>query len=55
MSEPTVVVELTREELDVLRTALQLLKDALSREEADELDQVTAIQAKLPSGTESPG
>jgi len=55
MAEATVSLELTREEMEVLRTALQLLKDMLSREEADELDLVHAIQAKLPLKSEPRG
>lgn len=53
MAERTVWLELTLQELEVLRTALQLLKDTLSREEADELEVVHAILAKLPSGSET--
>jgi hypothetical protein len=42
-------LELTQEELVVVRTALELLEDTFSKEEADQLDQVQALIAKLPA------
>ncbi|HEU4671637.1 MAG TPA: hypothetical protein VFS32_01940 [Candidatus Limnocylindrales bacterium] len=52
MTEPTAAPEartisLTPAELDLLRTALRLLESALGREEADELDEVKALLARL--------
>ena len=52
MTEPTAAPEartisLTPAELELLRTALRLLESALGREEADELDEVKALLARL--------
>ena len=41
-------LDLTRSELALVRTALELLEDTLGREEAKELDEVQAILARLP-------
>lgn len=40
-------VELTADELELVRTALRLLRSALGREEADELGEVRALLARL--------
>lgn len=40
-------LELTRGELDILRTALRLLASTLGREEADELAEVQRLLARL--------
>lgn len=42
-------LELSTAELDLIRTALRLLESTLSREEADELDEVQALLARLSS------
>jgi Arc/MetJ-type ribon-helix-helix transcriptional regulator len=53
MTEPaasttrTVHLEMTPSEADLLRTALRLLEDTLGREEADELEEVQALLARL--------
>ena len=41
-------LELTPDEVQLLRTALELLEDTLGREEADELKEVQALLAHLP-------
>ncbi len=46
-SQSTVALDLTPVELDLLRTALGHLLATLGREEADELEQVQAILAKV--------
>jgi hypothetical protein len=46
-ANPTVSVEFSRSELDLLRTALRLLLSTLGREEADELVEVQALLAKI--------
>jgi len=45
----TVRLDLTPAELELLRTALRVLGSTLGREEADELDEVQALLAKLPA------
>lgn len=40
-------LELTRAELDILRTALRLLASTLGREEAEELAEVQRLLARL--------
>jgi hypothetical protein len=45
--ENTIEVQLTEDELELLRNALGHLEATLGREEADELEQVQALQAKL--------
>lgn len=40
-------LELTRAELEILRTALRLLASTLGREEADELAEVQRLLARL--------
>jgi hypothetical protein len=45
--QSTVALELTAAELELLRTALGLLEATLGREEADELEQVQSILAKV--------
>ncbi len=45
--EPTLELRLTRDEHDLLRTALELLETTLSREEADELVAVQQLLVKL--------
>lgn len=47
-STATLSVELTHDELELVRAALNLLKSTLGREEADELEEVQALLAKLP-------
>jgi hypothetical protein len=46
----TVPVELTPAELELVRTALQILEDTLGHEEADELEAVQALLGRLPKG-----
>lgn len=41
-------VTLTASELDVIRTALEMLEDTLGRDEADELDEVQSLLRRLP-------
>jgi hypothetical protein len=48
-------VELSAAEVALLRTALRLLRSALGREEADELEEVKALLAKLPDEPIVPG
>jgi hypothetical protein len=43
-----IVLELTPNELRLVRTALQMLEDTLGHEEADELEEVQAVLARLP-------
>lgn len=50
MSEtaPTsVTLELTADEVQLVRTALQLLRSTLGRQEADELDEVRTLLTRL--------
>ncbi len=42
-----VTLELTDEELQLVRTALQLLRSTLGRQEADELHEVRALLERL--------
>ena len=44
----TIQLRLTASELRLLRTALEMLEDTLGREEADELEDVQALLARLP-------
>lgn len=46
-TQPTIVLELTAAELELVHTALAHLEATLGREEADELAQVQAILARL--------
>ncbi len=46
-AETAVHLELTREERELLVTALKLLRSTLGREEAEELAEVQALIAKL--------
>jgi hypothetical protein len=41
-------VTLTPSELDLVRTALEILEDTLGREEADELGEVQGLLRRLP-------
>lgn len=45
-------LELTRAELDILRTALRLLASTLGREEADELAEVQRLLARLEGASQ---
>jgi hypothetical protein len=47
----TVRFDLTPSELTLVRTALEMLEDTLGREEADELEEVSALLARLPQQT----
>jgi len=51
MNEPvtTTRLDLTPSETQLLRTALKLLESTLGHDEAEELDEVQALLAKLPS------
>jgi len=49
-SRQTVSIELTGAELQLVRTALQILEDTLGHEEADELEAVQALLRRLPEG-----
>jgi len=40
-------LELSQDEFDIVRTALQLLLSTLGREEAEELEQVRALLGRL--------
>lgn len=42
-------LDLTPGEVELMRTALQMLEDTLGREEADELAEVQALLARLPA------
>jgi hypothetical protein len=53
--DDTYPVELTASEIALMRTALRLLRSALGREEADELEEVKALLAKLPDEPIVPG
>lgn len=44
----TFPLELTANELRLVRTALEMLEDTLGHEEADELEEVQALLARLP-------
>jgi hypothetical protein len=41
-------VTLAPSEIDLIRTALEMLEDTLGREEADELGEVQALLRRLP-------
>jgi hypothetical protein len=41
-------VTLTASEIDLIRTALEMLEDTLGREEADELGEVQGLLRRLP-------
>jgi Arc/MetJ-type ribon-helix-helix transcriptional regulator len=45
----TVNVDLTRDELELVRAALRLLLSTLGHEEAEELHEVRALIERLPS------
>ena len=45
---PTTRVDVTPDELQLIRAALELLETTLGREEADELREVQALLARLP-------
>jgi hypothetical protein len=47
----TMRVELSQSELELVRTALRLLESTLGREEAEELDEVQALLARLEPPT----
>jgi len=49
MDEPAsgTTIELSASELELVRTALKVLLSTLGREEADQIDEVQALQAKL--------
>jgi hypothetical protein len=42
-------LELTADELELVRNALRLLESTLGREEAEELHEVKALLARLPA------
>jgi hypothetical protein len=42
-------IDFTASELDLVRTALRLLESTLGHEEADELEDVQSLLARLPS------
>ncbi|HEX5451916.1 MAG TPA: hypothetical protein VFW86_05955 [Candidatus Limnocylindrales bacterium] len=44
----TTSLQLTPNELRLVRTALEMLEDTLGHEEADELEEVQALLARLP-------
>lgn len=41
-------LDLTPAEVSLIRTALEMLEDTLGHEEAEELEEVQAILARLP-------
>jgi hypothetical protein len=43
----TIRLDLTPDEVQLVRTALEMLEDTLGREEADELAEVQAILARI--------
>ena len=47
--EAMVEVHLTLQEIALLRTGLEMLQDTFGHEEAEELQEVQALLAKLPS------
>jgi hypothetical protein len=50
-STARVSLDLTSSELQLLTTALKVLESTLGREEADELDEVQALLARIESAT----
>jgi hypothetical protein len=46
---PDTTVQLSASEVATVRQALQLLLDSLSREEADQIDEIQALLARLPA------
>jgi hypothetical protein len=48
---PTVSLELSVSEVELMRTALEMLEDTLGREEADELEEVQELLKRLPAGS----
>ena len=49
-----VTLELTADELQLVRTALQLLRSTLGRQEADELHEVRLLLARLEADAQPP-
>jgi hypothetical protein len=47
----TTTLELNASEAATVRQALQVLLDALSREEADQIDEIQAILQRLPAAS----
>jgi hypothetical protein len=45
----TLELELTPGEVELMRTALEMLEDTLGREEAEELGEVQALLRRLPT------
>jgi hypothetical protein len=54
-AQVSTVIELTPNELALVRTALGLLRSTLGREEAEELAEVQALLARLPGAGPSQG
>jgi hypothetical protein len=48
-TDPTTTLQLTASEAATVRQALQVLLDALSRDEADQIDEIQALLARLPA------
>jgi hypothetical protein len=48
----TTTVALTASEAATIRQALTLLLDTLTRDEADQIDEVQALLARLPAATD---
>ena len=46
---------LSATEIALLRTGLEILEDTFGHEEAEELEEVQALLAKLPSGDRAAG
>jgi hypothetical protein len=49
----TTTLELTSAEIELIRTALKTLLSALGKEEADEIDEIQAVLARLPGDAAS--
>ncbi|HJW21324.1 MAG TPA: hypothetical protein VJ506_02730 [Candidatus Limnocylindrales bacterium] len=49
----TFPIELSPDELALVRAALEMLEDTLGHEEADELAEVQALLRRLPQATEA--
>jgi hypothetical protein len=45
----TTTIQLTASEAATVRQALQVLLDALTRDEADQIDEIQALLARLPA------
>ena len=55
LADVTYPVELTPAEIALLRTALRFLRSSLGREEAEEVEAIKTLLAKMPDESTSSG